>query len=86
MCASFDLGSPPLEADPDLSAGSLWDLSPPDRPDLTSPRFWDWAKCKNYRVLKAHDGVCSGALWPGRPCEEKRERGVSEETPLVGAV
>ncbi|CAJ1370681.1 unnamed protein product [Effrenium voratum] len=25
--------------------------------------FWDWAKCKNYRVLKAHDGVCSGALW-----------------------
>ena len=27
-------------------------------------RFWDWAKCKNYRVLKAHDGVCSGCLWP----------------------
>eukprot|EP00440_Ansanella_granifera_P036647 gb/GFBE01039759.1/.p1 GENE.gb/GFBE01039759.1/~~gb/GFBE01039759.1/.p1 ORF type:complete len:573 (+),score=138.77 gb/GFBE01039759.1/:1-1719(+) len=25
--------------------------------------FWDWAKCKNYRVLKAHDGVCSGCLW-----------------------
>lgn len=25
--------------------------------------FWDWAKCKNYRVLKAHDGVCTGSLW-----------------------
>eukprot|EP00930_Biecheleria_cincta_P004143 TRINITY_DN105026_c0_g1_i1.p1 TRINITY_DN105026_c0_g1~~TRINITY_DN105026_c0_g1_i1.p1 ORF type:complete len:611 (+),score=116.01 TRINITY_DN105026_c0_g1_i1:100-1833(+) len=25
--------------------------------------FWDWAKCKNYRVLKAHDGVCSDCLW-----------------------
>ena len=26
-------------------------------------RFWDWGKCKNYRVLKAHDGVCTGCLW-----------------------
>jgi pre-mRNA-processing factor 17 len=25
--------------------------------------FWDWAKQKNYRVLKAHDGVCIGCLW-----------------------
>jgi len=25
--------------------------------------FWDWMKCKNYRVLKAHDGVCSACLW-----------------------
>ncbi|CAE7367385.1 Cdc40, partial [Symbiodinium necroappetens] len=25
--------------------------------------FWDWGKCKNYRVLKAHDGVCTGCLW-----------------------
>ncbi|CAE8609127.1 unnamed protein product [Polarella glacialis] len=25
--------------------------------------FWDWGKCKNYRVLKAHDGVCSACLW-----------------------
>mmetsp|Transcript_109897 Transcript_109897/g.190171 ORF Transcript_109897/g.190171 Transcript_109897/m.190171 type:complete len:590 (-) Transcript_109897:96-1865(-) len=25
--------------------------------------FWDWAKHKNYRVLKAHDGVCIGCLW-----------------------
>ena len=38
-------------------------------------RFWDWAKCKNYRVLKAHDGVCTGCLWqapesslPGHGC------------------
>jgi len=25
--------------------------------------FWDWAKQKNYRVLKAHDGVCIGCMW-----------------------
>mmetsp|Transcript_28864 Transcript_28864/g.66518 ORF Transcript_28864/g.66518 Transcript_28864/m.66518 type:complete len:581 (+) Transcript_28864:42-1784(+) len=25
--------------------------------------FWDWQKQKNYRVLKAHDGVCIGCLW-----------------------
>lgn len=25
--------------------------------------FWDWQKMKNYRVLKAHDGVCIGVLW-----------------------
>jgi len=25
--------------------------------------FWDWAKGKNYRVLKAHDQVCIGTAW-----------------------
>lgn len=25
--------------------------------------FWDWQKCKNFRVLKAHDGVCISAIW-----------------------
>eukprot|EP00929_Paragymnodinium_shiwhaense_P118670 TRINITY_DN90583_c0_g1_i1.p1 TRINITY_DN90583_c0_g1~~TRINITY_DN90583_c0_g1_i1.p1 ORF type:complete len:614 (-),score=183.51 TRINITY_DN90583_c0_g1_i1:106-1947(-) len=25
--------------------------------------FWDWQKGKNYRVLKAHDGVCINAIW-----------------------
>jgi len=25
--------------------------------------FWDWAKQKNYRVLKAHDGVCIDVMW-----------------------
>lgn len=25
--------------------------------------FWDWQRMKNYRVLKAHDGVCSSCLW-----------------------
>mmetsp|Transcript_4395 Transcript_4395/g.10249 ORF Transcript_4395/g.10249 Transcript_4395/m.10249 type:complete len:594 (+) Transcript_4395:89-1870(+) len=25
--------------------------------------FWDWQKMKNYRVLKAHDGVCVSCLW-----------------------
>jgi len=25
--------------------------------------FWDWAKQKNYRVLKAHDGVCIDCMW-----------------------
>jgi len=25
--------------------------------------FWDFDKQKNYRVLKAHDGVCIGCLW-----------------------
>lgn len=25
--------------------------------------FWDWGKQKNYRVLKAHDGVCIGCMW-----------------------
>lgn len=34
-------------------------------------RFWDWAKCKNYRVLKAHDGVCTGSLWTGDPADRK---------------
>jgi len=30
--------------------------------------FWDWAKCKNHRTFKAHDGVCISSLWhPHQP-------------------
>jgi len=30
--------------------------------------FWDWQKMKNYRVLKAHDGVCMSCMWhPHQP-------------------
>mmetsp|Transcript_4480 Transcript_4480/g.10399 ORF Transcript_4480/g.10399 Transcript_4480/m.10399 type:complete len:603 (+) Transcript_4480:54-1862(+) len=25
--------------------------------------FWDWQKMKNFRVLKAHDGVCMSCIW-----------------------
>lgn len=25
--------------------------------------FWDWNKLKNYRVIKAHDGVCIMSIW-----------------------
>jgi len=25
--------------------------------------FWDWHKQKNFRVLKAHDGVCMSCMW-----------------------
>ena len=28
-----------------------------------SVHFWDWKSTKLYRSLKAHDGVCMGAIW-----------------------
>eukprot|EP00397_Hematodinium_sp_SG-2012_P019372 GEMP01019900.1.p1 GENE.GEMP01019900.1~~GEMP01019900.1.p1 ORF type:complete len:685 (+),score=152.25 GEMP01019900.1:101-2155(+) len=30
--------------------------------------FWDWARGKNFRTIKAHDGVCIGCVWhPTQP-------------------
>mmetsp|Transcript_57548 Transcript_57548/g.122399 ORF Transcript_57548/g.122399 Transcript_57548/m.122399 type:complete len:614 (+) Transcript_57548:194-2035(+) len=45
---------------PGFSADGKWVMSG----DLDGKLwFWDWQKMKNYRVLKAHDGVCMSAIW-----------------------
>lgn len=45
---------------PGWSADGRWVMSGDSDGKLW---FWDFQKMKNYRVLKAHDGVCTSALW-----------------------
>mmetsp|Transcript_32145 Transcript_32145/g.85599 ORF Transcript_32145/g.85599 Transcript_32145/m.85599 type:complete len:610 (+) Transcript_32145:1-1830(+) len=45
---------------PGFSADGKWVMSG----DLDGKLwFWDWQKMKNYRVLKAHDGVVMSCMW-----------------------
>jgi len=45
---------------PGFSADGKWVMSG----DLDGKLwFWDWQKQKNFRVIKAHDGVCMSCMW-----------------------
>lgn len=45
---------------PNFSSDGKWVMSGDTDGKLW---FWDWQKQKNYRVLKAHDGVCIDCMW-----------------------
>jgi len=45
--------------------------------------FWDWKNMRNYRTIKAHDGVCFDAVW--HPMQQSRVR-LEMTAPHVGII